>query len=632
MSQFKDVEVGSTVYFWFAANATTGAAGDGATPLYDVRAAGGAAGDAPTASGTPTLLTHANYTDGLHEIAIDTTGYSAGEYAVFCTLTISTVNPAGFCGSFRVVAVGDSLHSAAARVMDALPNAAAGAAGGLFIAGSNAATTVDIAGTITDVTNQRAKYMHGAVWIGPAANTNTVSYVDGITTNPVSTIAAAKTIADALGLRRFYTVRTGAVQIGVAMTGYDFDGDAWSLTTTGGSRDVSSSSVCNAHVIGGTFASTSAESHWRDCDFSTGVSVAAVHMTQCTFAGTLTLNAAGNYDFVDCASVVAGTSTPEFAIPAGTINVSFRRWSGGISITGITSGTTISIDMVSGGTVTLAGADGDVQIRGMTAGITDNRTGTPTLGQNAAINITKINAECDTALSDVNLDHLVGTSTGIPTLPAGTWLDLLRSDGVATYDRTTDSLQAIRDKLPANLEDLNITDTTGLVRPDMANASGNYAGTVATVTTLTNLPGTAALESTLTAMKGATFSGATDSLEALRDRGDAAWVTATGFATPTNITAASGVSLAAAGLDAVLIESGISAGTGLTDDAGTQLTAVNARQALSALLSALAGVLAGGNTTSITFKPAALPSGNTRITATVDTDNNRTAIVLKVPT
>ncbi len=131
MSQYKDVEVGSTVYFWFAANLTTGAAGDGASPLYDVRAAGGAAGGAPTASGTPTLLTHASYTDGLHEIAIDTTGYNAGEYAVFCTLTISTVNPAGFCGSFKVVAVGDSLHSAAARVMDAIPNAAAGANGGL---------------------------------------------------------------------------------------------------------------------------------------------------------------------------------------------------------------------------------------------------------------------------------------------------------------------------------------------------------------------------------------------------------------------------------------------------------------------------------------------------------------------
>jgi hypothetical protein len=110
--QYKYAEIGDIVYFWFAANATTGAAGDGASPLFDVRLAGAAANAAPTASGTPTLLSHADYTDGLFEIAIDTGGYSAGEYAVFCTLTISTVNPAGFCGSFRLSAAGASLNSA----------------------------------------------------------------------------------------------------------------------------------------------------------------------------------------------------------------------------------------------------------------------------------------------------------------------------------------------------------------------------------------------------------------------------------------------------------------------------------------------------------------------------------------
>jgi hypothetical protein len=40
-----------------------------------------------------------------------------------------------------------------------------------------------------------------------------------------------------------------------------------------------------------------------------------------------------------------------------------------------------------------------------------------------------------------------------------------------------------------------------------------------------------ALEATLTAMKGATFAEATDSLEAIRNRGDAAWISATGFST-----------------------------------------------------------------------------------------------------
>ena len=40
-----------------------------------------------------------------------------------------------------------------------------------------------------------------------------------------------------------------------------------------------------------------------------------------------------------------------------------------------------------------------------------------------------------------------------------------------------------------------------------------------------------------------TFDQATDSMEAIRDRGDTSWTTAVGFATPTNITAATGVVL-----------------------------------------------------------------------------------------
>lgn len=57
----------------------------------------------------------------------------------------------------------------------------------------------------------------------------------------------------------------------------------------------------------------------------------------------------------------------------------------------------------------------------------------------------QVNTEVDTALADVNLDHLVGTPTGIPAIPAGTYLDQIMDDGTASYDRTTDSLQAIRD-------------------------------------------------------------------------------------------------------------------------------------------------------------------------------------------
>lgn len=96
-----------TVYFWFASNVySTGSGGDGSNPVYDVRLAGDTAGAAPILSGSAVLLSHADYPDGCHEIAIAATaanGFSANnEYAVFFTLLISAQNPTGYAGSFSL--------------------------------------------------------------------------------------------------------------------------------------------------------------------------------------------------------------------------------------------------------------------------------------------------------------------------------------------------------------------------------------------------------------------------------------------------------------------------------------------------------------------------------------------------
>ena len=110
MSQHKYAEIADTVYFWFAVNSTAGEADDGATPTYVVRLAGAAAGAAPVEGPTAaTLLTEGTYYAGLHEIAYDTTGDAAGEYAVFCTAVVSTVNPAGFCGSYTLRTAGTAI-------------------------------------------------------------------------------------------------------------------------------------------------------------------------------------------------------------------------------------------------------------------------------------------------------------------------------------------------------------------------------------------------------------------------------------------------------------------------------------------------------------------------------------------
>lgn len=73
-----------------------------------------------------------------------------------------------------------------------------------------------------------------------------------------------------------------------------------------------------------------------------------------------------------------------------------------------------------------------------------------------------------------------------------------------------------------------------------------------------------------------------------------------------------GVALAAAGLDAVVIETG-----------------VNARQALSPILAASAGVVLGMGTGTVTLKGGNVAT--TRISATTDSAGNRTSVTLTLP-
>ncbi len=99
-----------------------------------------------------------------------------------------------------------------------------------------------------------------------------------------------------------------------------------------------------------------------------------------------------------------------------------------------------------------------------------------------APNAAAINAEVVTALAAINLDHLVGTATAIPAIVSGTYIDQMMDDGTATFDRTTDSLQAQRDDTPT----ISQFDARTLV-------AGNYfvasSDTVANVTTVASVSG-----------------------------------------------------------------------------------------------------------------------------------------------
>lgn len=112
------VTLEDTVYFYFAVNTTSGNGSDGdvagtgtgsGEAYFVVREGGAGQSASPTYTGWPILLTHASYPNGCYEVALPATaanGFAANKtYAVFCTLTVSNVNPTGYVGSFRTAPV-----------------------------------------------------------------------------------------------------------------------------------------------------------------------------------------------------------------------------------------------------------------------------------------------------------------------------------------------------------------------------------------------------------------------------------------------------------------------------------------------------------------------------------------------
>jgi hypothetical protein len=232
-----------------------------------------------------------------------------------------------------------------------------------------------------------------------------------------------------------------------------------------------------------------------------------------------------------------------------------------------------------------------------------------------------------TALSNYDIVH-TGTAAAIDTV-AGLWIQL--TSGASTIDnKYVDQVIFILTGTDAGAQQRLISSYDGATKKAYFNRP--LAGTTFTAGTYCIKAGAYipvpyiadAVLDELTAGHAVAGSAGKALTDILADTGTDGVVVATASKT--------GYGLSAAALDAILVESGITPSAALTDDAGNQLTSINARQALAAMLSALAAVLAGAATTTVTTKQAAKPAGNTRISATVDADGNRSAITLKVPT
>jgi hypothetical protein len=177
-------------------------------------------------------------------------------------------------------------------------------------------------------------YEMGAVWIDTtASNTNTVVGIDGTSTNPVSTIAAANTIAAATNLNKFEVAPGSSITFAASQTNQIFHGGSWSLAL--GGQDISNTVFSGCEDISGTGTTATGEAHFDHCTFDgAGTTLGTSHFDNCGFAGTLTLSSAGDYVLNHCYSGVAGGGTPviDFGAAVGNTNLNMRDYSGGVQI------------------------------------------------------------------------------------------------------------------------------------------------------------------------------------------------------------------------------------------------------------------------------------------------------------
>jgi hypothetical protein len=394
---------------------------------------------------------------GLYRVDWPDAAFAAGVPEVVLTVKVATA----FTEHLAVqidAPVNMTKWAGTAVVAGAIPAVPADAAGGLPVSdagGLDLDNRTPASGTVTNL-NTLYDGVEGfaPAYMGPrgpgvylndaAANTSTVNGVDGTWNNPVSTIAAAKTIADSLSVDRIYLVNDTAITLAAAMEDYEFVGigEMMANTINLGSQDVDNSHFENVLISGAQGGTGRLQAKGCVLSVITAMEITAL---ECLLAGgTLTLR--NDCAFHRCCSTVAGGGTPILDINSvADVNVYFRDYSGGLQVNNAVATTVMSYDCPTGQIV----IDGTctsltIHVRGNCT-ITDNGT-TTSLTQDAAVNRTNINAEVDAAISDAALAtaaNLVTVDTVVDAIKTITD-NLPNSGALTTIGTDTARLTAVR--------------------------------------------------------------------------------------------------------------------------------------------------------------------------------------------
>ena len=310
----------------------------------------------------------------------------------------------------------------------------------------DATSTYDIIPAVSHAETQGGGYAGGAVWIGPSGSTGAQLYVDGTVDNPIDDgqMANAKTVADALNLRIFQVEPGSSITLAATFDDYRFAGTDYTVAL--GGQSVSGTVFEGATITGNDDGSNTKNTLYDSCVL--GENTLGQHtLRKCRLSGTtagITLAEAGNYFWEQCFSGVAGTGTPKVTFGTGNQNLSLRHYSGGIQIENM--GASASTDTMSvegwGQVVEGTCTAGTVAIRGhfTTSGIANL-----TLSDDARIDVSQINAEVDTGISDAALATAAALTTAqndLDTITGSDGVTLATSQGNYAPSTTTEMAAA----------------------------------------------------------------------------------------------------------------------------------------------------------------------------------------------
>lgn len=310
-------------------------------------------------------------------------------------------------------------------------------------------------------------YEGGFVWLDTVNGVaGTVDFENGTVNNPSDLLASAITIMNSVGLPGIHAIPGSVLTLAATINAKEIEGVGYDLAL--GGQNIDNMHFFNSKSVTG-IGTAATEMNFTNCRIGT-VSFQKAICQACSFSGTVTMTLAGDYRYINCQSGVAGSGSPTFTKTAGqTITAEWRRWANGITVSGIESGDTMTINGILGA-ITLNGANGTVEIRGTYKSITDNRTGAPVLNKDGAIKGSDVaDILVDTAVigaAGAGLTDLGGMSTGMKAEVLVEVVKLLITQMTESYaaDGTAPTLAQSLMLVQQSLHEFSIAGTTRTVK------------------------------------------------------------------------------------------------------------------------------------------------------------------------